>query len=158
MWLDERTEFADNASVAAGASTALIGDVIDMEVARDLGNGQPVYLCIRTGSTEIITGGSAGTILFKFCSDAQAAIAVDGTATEHIITDTFVTDDSAANSAQMNAGGTIYFGALPLESFAYEQFLGVLCTVATTTVTAGTINAFLTIDPNGWKSYADGAN
>ena len=122
MWLDERTEFADNVSVAAAASTALIGHVIDMQVARDLGNGQPVYLCIRTGSTEIITG------------------------------------DSAANASQMNAGGTIYFGALPLESFAYEQFLGVLCTVATTTVTAGTINAFLTIDPNGWKSYADGAN
>ena len=158
MWLDERTEFADNVSVAAGASTALIGDVINMEVARDLGNGQSVYLCIRTGNTEIITGGSAGTIQFKFCSDAQAAIAVDGTATEHIITDAFVTDDVAANSPQLNVGGTLYFGALPLQSFAYEQFLGITCTVASQTVTAGTINAFLTIDPNGWKSYADGAN
>ena len=158
MWLDERTEFADDVSVANAAGTYLIGDVIDMEVARDLGNGQPVYLCIRTGSTEIITGGSAGTIQFKLASDAQAAVATDGSATEHVITDTFVTDDSAANSDQLNAGGTIYFGALPLENFAYERYLGILAVVATTTVTAGTINAFLTIDPNGWKSYADGVN
>lgn len=113
MWIDERTEFADNVSVAASAGTALIGDVIDTSVARDLGNGQPVYVVIRTGSTEIITGGSAGTLQFKVCSDAAAAIATDGSATEHIVTDTFVTDDAAANSALFNAGGTIFVGTLP---------------------------------------------
>ena len=158
MWLDERTEFADDVDVSAAAGTALVGDVIDMTVARDLGNGQPVYLCIRTGGTEIITGGTAGTIQFKLASDAAAAIATDGSATEHIVTDTFVTDDSAANSAQLNAGGTIYFGALPQEGFVYERYLGILVVTGTTTTTAGTINAFLTTDPNGWKSYADAVN
>ena len=158
MWLDERTEFADNVDVSAAAGTALIGDVINAEVVRDLGNGQPVYLIIKTGSTEIITGGVAGTLQFKFVSDAQAAIATDGTATEHLITDTFVTDDANANSAQLNAGGSIFVGAIPSEGFAYEQYIGILAVTATTTTTAGTINAFLTLDPTGWKSYADGVN
>tara|TARA_R110000787_G_scaffold97868_12_gene201636 strand:+ start:1998 stop:2474 length:477 start_codon:yes stop_codon:yes gene_type:complete len=158
MWLDERTEFADDVDVSASAGTALIGDVIDSSVARDLGNGQPVYLVIRTGGTEIITGGSAGTLAFKLVSDAAAAIATDGTATEHLVTDTFVTDDAAVNSALFNVGGTIFFGALPLEGPAYERYIGILAVTATTTTTAGTVNAFLTIDAAGWKSYADATN
>lgn len=158
MWLDERTEFADEVDVSADAGTALIGDVIDTTVARDLGNGQPVYVVIRTGATEIITGGSAGTLQFKVVSDAQAAISTDGSATEHLLTDTLVTDDAAANAAQFNAGGTILFAALPLEGVVYERYLGILAVTATTTTTAGTINAFLTTDPAGWKSYADATN
>jgi len=158
MWLDERTEFCDDEDVSAGAGTALVGDVIDSSVARDLGNGQPVYLVIRTGGTEIITGGAAGTLQFKLASDAVAAIATNGDATEHLVTDTFVTDDSAANSDLFNAGGLIFMGAIPLEGPAYERYLGILAVTASTTTTAGTINAFLTLDPGGWKSYADAPN
>lgn len=157
MILDERTEFADAVSVAAAAGTALIGDVIDSSVARDLGNGQPVYLIITT-DTEIITGGVAGTIKFQLVSDAQAAIAVDGSATVHIDTGTFITDDAAANSPQLNAGGVIACIALPLQGPVYERYLGILCITATTTTTAGKINAFLTLDPTGWKAYADAVN
>jgi hypothetical protein len=158
MILDERNEFADAASVAAAAGTALIGDVIDTStVGRDLGNGQPLYLVITT-ATEIITGGVAGTIKFQLVSDAQAAIAVDGTATVHIDTGTFVTDDAGANSAQLNAGGVIACIALPLQGAVYERYLGILAVIGTTTVTAGAINAFLTLDPTGWKAYPEGAN
>lgn len=157
MILDERTEFADAVSVAAAAGTALIGDVIDLEVARDIGNGRPVYLCITT-DTEIITAGAAGTVKFQLVSDAQAAIAVDGTATVHIDTGTFVTDDAAANSAQLNVGGVIFMGPLPLEGPVYERYLGILAVTATTTTTAGKINAFLTLDPGKWKAYPDAVN
>ncbi len=159
MIMDERGEFADAVSVAAVAGTALIGDVIDLgSVHRDIGAGQPIYLVITT-DTEIITGGAAGTIKFQLVSDAQAAIAVDGSATVHIDTGTFVTDDAAANDAQMNTGGVIFLGPLPNEGHVYEQFLGILCVIATTTVTAGKINAFLTLDPNAFgKVYPEGAN
>jgi hypothetical protein len=156
MILDERTEFADAVSVAAAAGTALIGDVIDSGVVRDLGNGQPVYLVITT-DTEIITGGVAGTIKFQLVSDAQAAIATDGSATVHIDTGDFVTDDAAANDAQLNAGGVIACIALPLEGNVYERYLGILAIIGTTTVTAGKINAFLTLDPHKWQSYPEGA-
>ena len=148
--LDSNLEFADAVSVAAGAGTALIGDVIDLSaVQRDVGNGEPMYFVINV-DTEIITGGSA--------SDAAAAIATDGTATIHYQSHDFITDDVAANSPELNAGGYPVVIALPLEGVPYERYLGVLATIATTTVTAGKINAFLTMDPIGWKPYPDGSN
>jgi len=157
MILDKRLEFADATSVAAAAGTALIGNVIDMEVVRDVGNGQPVY-CVITVDTEIITGGNAGTIRFELVSDSTASIATDGTASIHWASDLFVTDDSAANDTIMNAGQQIACFALPTEGKVYERYLGILAVIATTTVTAGKINAFLTLDGHGWKSYADASN
>ena len=153
MILDEYTEFADAVSVAAAAGTALIGDVIDLGAeSRDIGNGEPLYLVITT-DTEIITGGAAGTVAFSLASDAQAAIATDGSATVHLVSPTYVTDDAAANSAQLNAGGVIFAGALPMGT--YERYLGILCTTGTTTTTAGKINAFLTKDVAKWQAYSD---
>jgi hypothetical protein len=159
MLMDERLEFADAVSVAAAAGTALIGDVIDLgATARDVGLGEPLFLVI-TVDTEIITGGAAGTIKFQLVSDAQAAIATDGTATVHIDTGTFVTDDAAANATQMNAGEVVFSGPIPMQGNVYERFLGILAVIGTTTVTAGKINAFLTLDPpRGKKLYAEGAN
>lgn len=154
MILDERNEFADAVSVAAGAGTALIGDVIDLGgTSQDVGNGQPLYLVIQT-DTEIITGGSAGTIKFQLASDASASIATDGSASVHFDTGTFVTDDAAANSAALNAGGVIAAVALP--NGTYERYLGILATIGTTTVTAGKINAFLTTDVAKWVATPDG--
>lgn len=153
MILDERLEFADAVSVAAGAGTALIGDVIDLgSTSSDIGLGEDLYLVIQT-ATEIITGGSAGTIQFFLASDAQAAIATDGSATIHASSASLVTDDAGANSAALNAGGTILAVRLPVGT--YERYLGILATIGTTTVTAGAINAFLTKDFAKWVAMPD---
>lgn len=153
MIVDKLTEFCDATSVAGTAGTALLGSQIDLGVARDIGNGQPpLYLVIQC-STSIITGGVAGTIKFQLASDAAAAIATDGSATVHLDTGTFVTDGDDANA--LDAGDVIYVGPLPMEGRAYERYLGILCTIGTTTVTAGAINAFLTPNPQAWKALAD---
>lgn len=159
MIIDERTEFADAAGVAAAAGTALIGDVLDSSsIARDLGMGEDIYLVI-TCATEIITGGVAGTVKFQLVSDAQAAIAVDGTATVHLDSGTFATGAANANDPQLNAGEVIFVAALPMQGKVYERYLGVLAVTATTATTGGAINAFLTLDPpRGKKLYAEGAN
>lgn len=158
MILDERLEFADGTSVAAAAGTALIGDVIDTGLAsgpNDIGADDSLYLVIQT-STEIITGGAAGTVKFQLVSDDAAAIATDGSASVHFDTGTFVTDDAAANDAELNAGGLIACVKLPRGT--YERYLGILCITATTTTTAGAINAFLTNDVSKWAPYADASN
>lgn len=157
MIMDERLEFADAVSVAAAAGTALIGDVIDLGTAAtpDIGNGEEMWLVVTT-DTEIITGGVAGTLQIKLVSDAQAAIATDGSATEHILSKVFVTDDAGANSAELNAGGVLIMARLPVET--YERYLGILAVTGTTTTTAGKINAFLTKNPAKWKAIADGVN
>lgn len=157
MILDKRLEFCDNVSVAAAAGTALVGDVIDLGGTTNYpGNGEPLYLVIQSGDTEIITGGSAGTIQFHLVSDSLATLGagVVASCTLHYQTGTFVTDDTAANDAAMGPNATIAVVALPRGS--YERYLGILVTIATTTVTAGTINAFLTQDPNAWVATADG--
>lgn len=154
MILSEYDEFADAVSVAASAGTALIGDVIDLGATSAYpGEGECKYLVIQT-DTEVITAGSAGTIQFFLASDAQAAIATDGSATIHASSASLVTDDAAANSAALNAGGTILAIELPMGT--YERYLGILCTIGTTTVTAGKINAFLTTDVSRWRAHADG--
>lgn len=156
MILDERLEFADATLVAAAAGTALIGDVIDLQtINRDIGNGQDLFIGI-TVDTEIITGGSAGTVKFQLASDAQAAIATDGSASVHLDTGTFATGAAASNPL-LTAGSLLYFGALPLQGRLYERYLGILAVTATTTTTAGRINAFLTMDKFGWKPYAKAA-
>lgn len=156
MILDERLEFADAVSVAAAAGTALIGDVIDLGAANlDVGIGEEIWLIVQT-DTEIITGGAAGTLVIKLASDAQAAIATDGSATDHIISKTFTTDDAAANSAELNAGGVLIAQRLPAGT--YERYLGILAVTGTTTTTAGKINAFLTKNYAKWTAYADAVN
>lgn len=156
MILDERTEFADAASVAAAAGTALIGDVIDLGAnPGDLGAGLGELYLVITTDTSIITGGSAGTISFALASDAQAAIATDGSATTHFSTGSIVTDGDDANAAVLDAGGVICAVKLPMQGAVYERYLGILCTIGTTTVTAGKINAFLTKDVSRWSAYPD---
>lgn len=157
MILDEYAEFADATSVAAAAGTALIGDVMDLGAitSQDIGMGEPLWLAVTT-DTEIITAGNAGTLIIKLVSDAQAAIATDGTATVHLTSNTYVTDDAAANDSQLNAGGVILAARLP--AGVYERYLGIIAVTATTTTTAGKINAFLTRDYAKWQAYADASN
>jgi len=155
MILDSLLEFADATSVAAAAGTALIGDVIDLQEARDIGSGEPIYLVIQC-DTAIITGGAAGTVKFRLVSDAQAAIATDGSATVHYDTDPLVT--GAAGTGLTADGAMITAIALPMEGAVYEQYLGILCITATTTTTAGAINAFLTKDVTKWRAYPDNQN
>lgn len=149
MILDERTELADATALStAGTGRALVGDVIDTSVAREVGNSAPLYLVIQV--TTAVTSGGSATVSFEVVSDAAAAIATNGTATQHGKTwDVPV--------ATLVAGYTLVM-QLPPESPAYERYLGLLQNVGTAALTAGAINAFLTFDVSRWKAYADAVN
>lgn len=160
MILDNELTFGEDVDVSQAAGTYNFTNVVDLSVARDVGNGQPLYLVlICTGGTDgIITGGSAGTITFQLVSDSTTTIATNGTQSVHLQTKDFVTDGNDAN--EIDNGEVIWVVPLPLEYVdeAYERYLGVQAVVATTTTTEGTVSAFLTLDPHGWKSYADANN
>lgn len=149
MIMDERLEFADATALdTSGTDTDLIGDVIDLgSVTSDVGNGQPIYLVIQV-DTAVTSGGSA-TVDFKLVSDAAAAIAVDGTATQHFAS-------GPVGKATLVAGYRVAVVALPIGT--YERFLGIITTTAAAAVTAGKINAFLTYDPVGWTALPDAVN
>ena len=146
--LDERAEFCDATSIAASAGTALVGDVMDLSVARDMGNGQPLYLVVQV-TTAVASGGSA-TANIQLASDAAAAIATDGSATVHWQTGVL--------AKTVLAAGKTFIVPLPWEDPDYERYLGIIVTTATATTTAGAVNAFLTSAPSAWKAMPDATN
>lgn len=157
MILDERTEFCDDTSVAltAGASWQNVGDQIPLSVARDIGAGQPLYLVVAVGTTGIKVGANTGAFNVRLASDDSATIHAS-TSTVHV-TGTSVATSTTSDAAGgvLEPGKPLLVVALPMESPAYETFLGIQVLVTTENTTAGTINAFLTHDVAKWKAYAD---
>jgi hypothetical protein len=145
MILDKRNEFCDATALNTGApGTYLIGDQIDLGVARDIGTGEQLYLVITVDTPP--TSGGAATAQFTLASDDTASIATNGTASVHFQTKAFTI-------AEMTAGAVLAAVPLPIEGVAYERFLGILQTTGTAAFTGGKINAFLTPDVAKWKSY-----
>lgn len=148
MWLDELNEFADALALNTGAAgTYLVGDVIDLGAgSKPLYDLDDLYLVI-TIDTAVTSGGSA-TVQFILASDAQAAIAVDGSATQHWAS-------AAIAKATLVAGYVVAIVELPKQP-VYERYLGILQVTGTAALTAGKFNAFLTLDPSNWVAIADG--
>lgn len=150
MITDRLNTFALATALNTGAAgTYLVGDVIDLGTARDIGQGNPIYLVVQVDTTA--TSGGAATLQIKLASDAQAAIATDGSATEHVVS-------PAIAVASLTAGKRILVVAIPFEGNVYERYLGILQVTGTAAFTAGKIDAFLTQTPSAWKAMADAQN
>lgn len=149
MVLDSRCEFCDATALStAGTGLALVGNVMDLTlVTRNVGTPpRPLYLVIQVDTA--VTSAGAATVSFILASDAQAAIAVDGSATQHFA-------GFAVPKATLVAGFTMVI-PLPGSKPDYERFLGIIQNVGVAALTAGKINAFLTHDPKQWRAYDDG--
>lgn len=154
MILDERAEFCDAVAVpTGGAATTLVGDVMDLgAVNRDIGQGKTVYLVIQVDTA--IVGGTA--VQFILASDSAEAINTAGAASQHALSDVYLVADLVQGFQiviPLPMGDT---GATSSIN-PYERYLGILV-VGTGTQTSGNINAFLSLDPAGWRSYPDAAN
>jgi hypothetical protein len=139
MIIDSRTEFCDATSAILAVGNAIIGNVIDTEATPTLKNlgVTPVYLVITVDTTFV---GATSTTELQLVSDSVAALTTSKTV--HI-------DTGAIPVATLVAGYTLCF---PLPSTGnYERYLGIWETVATANVTAGKINAFLTLDPGPYQ-------
>lgn len=144
MIVDKAAEFCD-ATVAntGGVASYLVGSVMDLGAnSRDIGAGEPLYLVINVDTS---IASATGSIKLSLCSDAQAAIAVDGSQTTHLTVGPFL-------AAAMTAGKTLAAVALP-QGVQYERYLGIVQETITAAMTAGKINAFLTTDPTAWTAY-----
>ena len=148
MIIDKLNEFCDAVSLVRGTGSALIGSVINLSDVRDIGNGQPLYL-VFTVDTAVDSAGDGTTVEFQLRSDDNAAIS-PSTGSLHFST-------GAIAQAKLAQGKKFTF-ALPVEGIAYEQYIGIVQVTAVEAVTAGKINAFLTMDQTGWKAYPEGMN
>jgi hypothetical protein len=146
MIMDSLLEFGDGFDLTETTGTYLLTNQIDMQEAKDLGNGQPVYLVIQIDTA---ISGTSSTINFRLRSDSSAAI--------HATTSTAHIETGAIAEATLVAGYTVVI-PLPIEGNVYERYLGVQAVIGAATITVGTCSAFLTLDPIGWKSYPDATN
>jgi hypothetical protein len=147
MILDERNEFADATALStSGTGLQLVGDVIDTG-GDGINDVESLYLMVTVDTA--VTSGGAATVEFQLVSDAQAAIAVDGSATVHY-------KSAAIPKASLTAGATAVEVAIPKGQ--YERYVGIVANVGTAALTAGKVNAFLTPNVNTWKAFADAVN
>lgn len=145
MHIDDHFTFAmaENVFAAAGTNLAGVGKTMGGSEFR-AGNNDQLKLMLSVHTAFV----GAGNISFKLVSDAQVAIAEDGSATEHAVLGPFT-------AAELPAGKKMYV-TLPVGS-TYEEFLGLLV-VGTATTTAGAINAFLALDAQDWEAFPDAVN
>lgn len=142
MILSKRTEFADATALGtSGTGLALVGDVVDTG-GDGINDIDSMYLVIQV-DTAVTSAGSA-TVEFQLVSDAQGAIATDGTATVHY-------KSAAIPKATLVAGYTVAQVELPKGQ--YERYVGILQNVGTAALTAGKVNAFLTMVPVTQKAF-----
>jgi hypothetical protein len=142
MILDKRTEFCDATALNTGAAGSyLIGDVVDLSVARDLGGDQALYLVMTVGTAATSGGSATGT--FNLVTDDNASLS----------SPTTLVSSKAWTVATMTAGTVLMAVQLPMEGTAYERYIGIQQVTGTAAFTAGTVNAFLTTDVARWKAY-----
>ena len=150
MILDNNAEFGSALDFANEPGTALVGDVLDLGTSgRSLGAGRPVYWVIQI--TTAADGGATntGTTRFQLVSDAQAALAADGTETVHVQTDDFL-------FGQLTAGTELF---IPIPSgIVFERYVGVQIVQGTEGEDDCVGNSFLVLDDGEYTVYGDAVN
>jgi len=150
MILDTYGTFCNGTALnTGGAGNYIVGDVIDLQALRDIGQSADLDLMVQIATT--VASAGAATVQFSLVSDSTPTIATDGTATVHVAS-------GAIGKATLVAGYAAMTLDLPLEDPAYERYLGIMQTTGTAALTAGAVNAFLVDEPAKWKAYADGQN
>jgi|SRR3990167_1142731 len=150
MLIDKVQEFADATSVGTpNNSTVNVGNIFSIGDLRDIGHGTPVYLVVQV--TTAVTSGGAATVAFLLVSDSTTTIATNGTATKHVETKAFAV-------ASLVAGFQVIV-PLPSEEPDYEKYIAFqIKETAGQALTAGNVNAFLTLNPVAHKAYPDASN
>lgn len=146
MITDKLTTFCDSLALNTGAAgDYALGDVIDLQDLRDIGNGTPLYLVISV-AVQATSGGSA-TLGFSLVSDAQNPV-TPASASVHLTTADFAVAD-------LVAGKSIAQIAIPLEGIEYERYVGIVQHTKVAAFTAGAVDAFLTMVPQNNKHYPE---
>jgi len=142
MLHDKLLRFAD-AQATGNTGTNILGDVIDLTTARDIGAGEPMYLNVVV-ATGITVASSTGTYQVKLTSASDSALSSD--VVDHLVSASFATSTTAI------AAGTVLMN-VALPAAAYGRYLGVREVVATQNTNAGAIDAYLTKGQAAYTAY-----
>ena len=147
MIIDKLLEICDDFDLDQEPGTSLATNQLDTGSAptlKNIGNGEPLYLCAVV--TEAFTdGGDSATLTIRLVSDDTVSI--------HASTSTIHIDSGAKLKAALTLG-TKFCWPLPVDN-TYERYLGINFVVGTAGFDAGMITAFITADPVGWVALPD---
>lgn len=146
MICDKLATLADDTALNTGAAGSyIIGDQIDLQVARSLGNVGlgAVYLVIKVQTTATSAGAATGQ--FSLVTDDNGALA----------SPTVVFSSPTFAVANMTAGTILAVIAVPVTQL--ERYIGLQQTTGTAAFTAGKVDAFFTTTPPALYAYAQGA-
>ena len=144
MILDSKLNIADETVLPTAVGTAVVGDVIDLDKSgRRIGDGHPLYLAIIVD--EAVASSGAATVEFSLSTGSSSTLGTTVSSTGEISKDTL------SSNHQM---------VIPLPSdYQYERYLGLEATVATSALTAGSVNAFIIpTPPANWYAVEEGQN
>ena len=145
MICDVLNTFCDNVALNTGAAgNYLIGDVIPLGVARNVGADSELYLVITVDT--LATSGGAATLAIDLITDDNAAMSSPAV---------IATVVPVTALAALTQGAILCRLNLP-SSDLYEAFIGLRQTTGVAAFTAGKINAFLTQTAPARRSYPDG--
>ncbi|HSV75179.1 MAG TPA: hypothetical protein VLH79_15580 [Chthonomonadales bacterium] len=147
MILDKFLEFSDAQAVTA---TAISTNVVDLyplggNASRDIGNGENIYLIVRTLAAATDVG-----------SDATLTVTLESSNAEALSASTVHFSTGALAFATFSPAGT-ELARFKLPGGNYLRYLGVRYTVANGPLTGGTFDAFIVKDDQAYRSYAVGS-
>lgn len=143
MYIDSQNEFSDSQVVTATAVSTNVIELADSTIQQDIGTGEGVYAIVSIPTAS--SGGTSPTLTVTIESAENEALSTN--AKVH-----FSTAALAAAAFQV-AGKTLVCVRLPSDD--YRRYLGVRYTVTGGPLTGGTVDAFLTKDPQKYRAYAD---
>jgi hypothetical protein len=147
MILDKRIEFADAVALNLGvAGSYQIGDVYDLGVARDPGNGSDLYLIVNVQTTA--TSGGAATLQINLITANNATLTAP----------TILLSSPVFAVAALIAGVNVWIVELPVEGIAYQRYIGLQQVTGVAAFTAGKIDGFTVLEASKWKALADAIN
>ncbi len=140
MYIDRNLRFSDEQALTATADGAA---VVDLMVARDIGKSSDVFIVFCVTET-LDSAGEGATLTIALVTDDNASLTSD-TAIQTLAT--------TIAEASLVAGYKRVFKIQP--GLAFERYLGLVYTVGTENFTSGKVSAFITNDPEDYRTYAD---
>lgn len=160
MIIDALTTFAWNLSIAASAGgPTTIGDQIDLfglgleegstGEQRDIGvHGQTISYRVSVGATALDAAADSSAVTIALVTADSADLT-----SNPVTVDTFTVSVNGAGTSHP-PGTVLREVVLPAEGpFVWKRYVGLRRTVATQTLDAGTIYAFLQLDTKRWRAY-----
>jgi len=144
MILDAEAKFSDPQTVTTGTDTGLVSEhTIDLGVARDIGNGKPLYV-VAVVTTAFTSTGSDDPLAVDLITDGDATL---GSAT--VLQRMFTIPAVAAI-------GSKHYGIIA-PGHSYERYLGVrYISTGDGALTAGAVECYIAESPDKAAYYASG--